>query len=97
MTTFRFEAEDHGLQYLGGRRIDGPLVVVEGVRDVGFDEVVEIIDAAGRASVRSELAEEAADYAEETSELGEGAGVGVVPTSRLATVRDDARHRRDIF
>ncbi|HPP07325.1 MAG TPA: hypothetical protein PLW88_08125, partial [Syntrophorhabdaceae bacterium] len=40
--------EDKGLQYVGATRIEGPLVVVERVRDVGFDEIVEIIDAEGR-------------------------------------------------
>jgi len=39
---------DHGLQYVGTARIDGPLVVVERVRDVGYDETVEITDAEGR-------------------------------------------------
>jgi len=39
---------DKGLQYIGATRIEGPLVVVERVRDVGFDEIVEIIDAEGR-------------------------------------------------
>jgi V/A-type H+-transporting ATPase subunit B len=32
---------------VGSNRIDGPLVVVERVREVGYDEVVEITDAAG--------------------------------------------------
>ena len=40
--------EDRGLQYVGGARIDGPLVVVERIRDVGYDEMVEILDFAGR-------------------------------------------------
>ena len=39
--------EDRGLEYVGASRIEGPLVVVENVRDVGFDEVVEIRDPAG--------------------------------------------------
>jgi V/A-type H+/Na+-transporting ATPase subunit B len=39
---------DFGLQYVGSGRIDGPLVVVERIRDVGFDETVEIIDPSGR-------------------------------------------------
>ncbi|OPY00351.1 MAG: V-type sodium ATPase subunit B [Syntrophorhabdus sp. PtaB.Bin006] len=42
-----FEVEDRGLQYVGASRIEGPLVVVERIRDVGYDEVVEILDAAG--------------------------------------------------
>src|SRR5512136_388103 len=43
-----FDIEDRGLQYVGAARIEGPLVVVEQVRDVGYDEVVEILDAEGR-------------------------------------------------
>ncbi len=43
--------KDRGLEYVGAARIDGPLVVVERVRDVGFDEVVEIVDPAGRPRV----------------------------------------------
>ena len=39
--------EDQGLQYVGASRIEGPLIVVENVRDVGFDETVEILDPAG--------------------------------------------------
>lgn len=49
MTDFSFETEDRGLQYLGATSIDGPLVVVERIRDVGYDEVVEILDPAGRS------------------------------------------------
>lgn len=44
----QFEAEDRGLQYAGAASIEGPLVVIERVRDVGFDETVELLDAAGR-------------------------------------------------
>jgi len=44
-----FAMADYGLQYLGSVRIDGPLVVVDRVRDVGYDETVEILDASGRA------------------------------------------------
>ncbi|MEA3366896.1 MAG: V-type ATP synthase subunit B [Planctomycetota bacterium] len=40
--------EDRGLQYVGAARIDGPLLVVERVRDVGYDEVAEITGADGR-------------------------------------------------
>jgi V/A-type H+-transporting ATPase subunit B len=42
---------DHGLEYVGANRIEGPVVVVQTVRDVGFDEVVEIRDAAGLTRV----------------------------------------------
>ena len=38
---------DRGLHYEGAARIDGPLVFVERVRDVGYDEMVEVIDSAG--------------------------------------------------
>lgn len=48
MTGFELDIQDHGLQYVGAARIEGPLVVVERVRDVGFDERVEILDPSGR-------------------------------------------------
>lgn len=48
MTGFELDVQDHGLQYVGAARIEGPLVVVERVRDVGFDETVEILDPSGR-------------------------------------------------
>ena len=44
-----FDAEDRGLQYVGASRIEGPLVVVDRVRDVGYDETVEIHDSSGQA------------------------------------------------
>jgi len=39
------------VQYVGVRRIEGPLVVVRKVHDVGYDEVVEIIDPAGATRI----------------------------------------------
>ena len=42
-----FQVEDRGLQYAGAARIEGSLVFVERVRDVGYDELVEICDPAG--------------------------------------------------
>ena len=48
MADLQFNIPDYGLQYVGSSRIDGPLVVVERVRDVGFDETVEIRDPEGR-------------------------------------------------
>lgn len=36
-----------GLEYRGVKRIDGPLVFVEGIRDVAYDEVVEITSPDG--------------------------------------------------
>jgi V/A-type H+/Na+-transporting ATPase subunit B len=44
----KLDVPDRGLQYVGSSRIDGPLVVVDRVRDVGFDETVEILDPQGR-------------------------------------------------
>jgi len=51
MNNLSFTIEDRGLQYCGASRIEGPLVVVERVRDVGFDEMVEIVDAEGHARI----------------------------------------------
>ena len=49
MAEFKLQTVDRGLQYVGSRRIEGPLVVVERVRDVGYDELVEIVGPDGRA------------------------------------------------
>ena len=49
MADLKLSIADRGLQYVGSRRIEGPLVVVERVRDVGYDELVEIIGPDGRA------------------------------------------------
>jgi len=46
---FKLQSADRGLQYVGVSKIEGPLVVVDRVRDVGYDETVQIVDAAGRA------------------------------------------------
>lgn len=51
MNNFTFNIEDRGLQYLGATRIEGPLVVVERIRDVGYDETVEIIGPDGRPRI----------------------------------------------
>lgn len=51
MKEFAVNIEDRGLQYCGAARIEGPLVVVERVRDVGYDEMVEILDADGRPRI----------------------------------------------
>lgn len=40
--------EDHGLCHIGASRVEGPLIIVERVHDVGFDEMVEISDTSGR-------------------------------------------------
>jgi V/A-type H+-transporting ATPase subunit B len=40
--------ETGGQEILGAARIEGPIVVVEGVYGVGYDEVVEIVDSQGR-------------------------------------------------
>jgi len=39
---------DRAVQYVGVDRIEGPLVFVGGVHDVGFDELVEVDDGQGR-------------------------------------------------
>jgi V/A-type H+-transporting ATPase subunit B len=44
----RISIPDKGLAYVGAARIEGPLVVVERVRDAGYDEMVEITDPSGR-------------------------------------------------
>ena len=36
------EAEDMSIEYLGLSEINGPLVVLEGVEDASFEEIVEI-------------------------------------------------------
>ena len=46
-----FDIADHGLEYVGAARIEGPLVFVDRVRDVGYDEVVEILDPQGHPRV----------------------------------------------
>ena len=40
-----------GLEYVGLSRIEGPLIVVEKVRDVGFDEMVEVTGPAGETRI----------------------------------------------
>ncbi|MBC8448559.1 MAG: V-type ATP synthase subunit B [Chloroflexi bacterium] len=40
--------EQGGQEVIGVSRIEGPILVVEGVGDVGYDEVVEVIDSQGR-------------------------------------------------
>jgi V/A-type H+-transporting ATPase subunit B len=41
-------AEYGGQEVAGAARVEGPIVVVEGVRGVGYDEVAEIVDSQGR-------------------------------------------------
>ncbi|MDD5706828.1 MAG: V-type ATP synthase subunit B [Kiritimatiellae bacterium] len=48
MADTAMDIRDRGLQYIGSTRIDGPLVVVERVRDIGYDETAEIVGADGR-------------------------------------------------
>jgi V/A-type H+-transporting ATPase subunit B len=48
VSEYRFKLDDRGLEYVGASRIEGPLLVVERVVDVGFDEVVEVTDGMGR-------------------------------------------------
>ena len=40
-----------GLEYVGLSRIEGPLIVVEKVHDVGFDEMVEVIGPTGEPRI----------------------------------------------
>ena len=42
-----FRIEDRGLTYTGATRIEGQLLFVECVHDVGFDELVEVTDPSG--------------------------------------------------
>jgi V/A-type H+-transporting ATPase subunit B len=49
VSDLQLDVEDRGLQYVGTQEIDGPLVVVQRVRDVGYDEIVEVLDAEGNA------------------------------------------------
>jgi len=48
-------AADRGLEYVGLAEINGPLIYVDAVRDVGYGEVVEIKDAEGNPRVGSVL------------------------------------------
>jgi len=48
MTTAETTPRDRGLEYVGVSQITGPLLVVEKVYDVGYDEMVEILDPTGR-------------------------------------------------
>ena len=49
------EVQDRGLEYVGLEQINGPLVFVEAVRDVGYGEVVEIKDRAGQVRLGTVL------------------------------------------
>ena len=40
-----------GKEYIGLSRISGPIVVVEGIKGVGFDEMVEITDPSGNTRI----------------------------------------------
>jgi V/A-type H+-transporting ATPase subunit B len=48
VTTTEATPKDHGLEYVGVSQITGPLLVVEKVCDVGYDDMVEILDPTGR-------------------------------------------------
>ena len=37
-----------GLEYCGLTRVEGPLLFVEGIRDVGYDELVEVVTPSGK-------------------------------------------------
>ena len=47
--------EDKPVQYVGVDRVDDPLVFVSGVRDVTFDESVEVIAPDGQSLLGSVL------------------------------------------
>ncbi len=51
MAEAKREPRDYGLQQIGAARIDGPLVVVERARDVGYDEIAEIVGEDGRIRI----------------------------------------------
>jgi len=80
MDDFTFSIDDRGLEYVGAARIEGPLVVVERVRDVGFDEVVEILDPAGRPRLGRVL-----DISEEQAVIQVLEGTGGLSTQALRT------------
>ena len=42
-----FIREQGGQEIIGVNRVEGPIVIVEGAGDVGYDETVEIIDSLG--------------------------------------------------
>ncbi len=47
MGPLSFHIRDQGLQYMSAAYIEGPLVAIERIREVGYDEVVEIMDPMG--------------------------------------------------
>jgi V/A-type H+-transporting ATPase subunit B len=71
---------DRGPEYVGAARIEGPLVVVERVRDVGYDEVVEIRDPAGGTRVGRVL-----DISEEQAVVQVLEGTSGLPAQGLRT------------
>ena len=47
--------EDRAVQYVGLERVEGPLIFVGGVRDVGYDELVVVYDEQGHERVGTVL------------------------------------------
>jgi len=47
--------QDRGLEYVGLEQVNGPLIFVEAVRDVGYGEVVEVKDAEGNVRLGTVL------------------------------------------
>jgi V/A-type H+/Na+-transporting ATPase subunit B len=45
-----------GVEYLGLARVQGPLAFVSGIRDVGYRELAEVVDASGRVRLGRVLA-----------------------------------------
>jgi len=70
--------QDRGLEYVGVSQINGPLIVVEKVFDVGYDEVVEIMDPTGEVRLGRVL--EISTEAAVVQVLGEPAGLSVRST-----------------
>ena len=73
--------EDRGLEYVGLSKMDGPLIVVENIRGVAFDELAEIKDPSGQTRIGKVLE---ADASSAVVQVLEG-------TSGLATANTRVR------
>ena len=73
--------EDRGLEYVGLAKMDGPLIVVENIRGVAFDELAEIKDPSGQTRIGKVLE---ADASSAVVQVLEG-------TSGLATANTRVR------
>ena len=70
------DIEYGGQEILGAARIEGPLVIVEGVHNAGYDEVAEVIDARGNVRRGRVL---------EVGEIANGTSVAVIEVFAGAT------------